>query len=163
MNNLSFETLEYNIVLGIISLYADSNAGRVSVTQLTPLPDSAKISHRLVLTEEAAKFISLYDILQKRNISGAVLEIEEVARIRTNLLMAEDVSFRLAETGLELEHMGKLIDNFPKLGSLIKTINRVLDDQGQIRDDASYELLEIRQSMVSLRNRVNKTLEDNPG
>jgi DNA mismatch repair protein MutS2 len=172
MNNQSFTTLEYNIVLGIISFNADSQDGGDLVRKMLPLKDASLIERRLTLTEEVGKFISLYagfglseisgleEILQKKNIAGSALEIEEVSQVRKNLLAAEDIHNRLADTGLVLENVGKILDDMPKLNSLHRAIDKVLNDQGQVKDDASYELFEIRQSMASMRNRVNKTLED---
>lgn len=172
MNNQSFTALEYNIVLGIISLNADSQAANELLKNLKPLPDQLDIVRRFALTDETAKFVAMYsgfglteissldEILKKKNIAGAALEIEEVSQVRKNLLAAEDIRRRLEETGIELANIGSLIEGMPKMNPLQKAIDKVLDDQGQVKDDASYELFEIRQSMASLRNRVNKTLED---
>ena len=93
MNNQSFTTLEYNIVLGIISFNADSQDGGDLVRKMLPLKDASLIERRLTLTEEVGKFISLYagfglseisgleEILQKKNIAGSALEIEEVSQV----------------------------------------------------------------------------------
>lgn len=172
MNNQTFTTLEYNVVLGIISLNADSSIGREQVLKLLPLGELVQILRRFTLTEEAAKFIALYsgfglseidgleEILQKKSMAGSSLEMEEVSQIRKNLRAADDVLQRLTDTGVTLENLGKMLEEMPRLKEVRKAIDKVLDDQGNVKDDASYELFEIRQSMTSMRSRVNKTLED---
>ncbi len=55
--------------------------------------------------------------------------------------------------------LSRSLDSLKTPASVYEELDRVIDDKGRIRDDASFELREIRKSLNGLRKSARKTLE----
>ncbi len=172
MYDKSLETLEYNKILGIISILADSAAGKDSVMAVRPLTDADEITKKLDLIKDIDFALSnvkgfglrevstLTEILKKRHISGITLEMEEIIRIKNNLQAAHGLKKKVKDIKDEIPILGEFLSGIPELDYLLSSIKMIFNDQNQVKDDASFKLKEIRTSIASIRNRVQKTLEN---
>jgi DNA mismatch repair protein MutS2 len=113
--------------------------------------EDLKISPRLVA------FTSLEDTLVSLRPVDSVLQLEEVLNIRDILVMYEEVLGIRAKDDIE-EHTPELLNllgDVPGLGHLILRINEIIDEEGQVRDDASEELVQIRRKSRKLQATIS--------
>jgi DNA mismatch repair protein MutS2 len=113
--------------------------------------EDLKISPRLVA------FTSLEDTLVSLRPVDSVLQLEEVLNIRDILVMYEEVLGIRAKDDIE-EHTPELLNllgDVPNLDHLILRINEIIDEEGQVRDDASEELVQIRRKSRKLQATIS--------
>ncbi len=108
----------------------------------------------------ASNYIDVHSHLSKAAIEGAFLTEEELFEVKISLKTIHDCLKFFA---------GKPEDVYPTLREitkmvevdfgLLKTIERVVDDRGRLRDDASPELGAIRRQIISEQAHLRKTLD----
>jgi DNA mismatch repair protein MutS2 len=174
----SMHELEFSSLLGIISKYCYSELGKDIIAQLRPNSDIEKTTFDLNLIQdfqnllnsgEEIPFHGLYDTnksVNKSKIQGAILGTEELLNIKDNIKTFRVVKnyFRVNESNNTnnsniLELLKEVFDN----RILEKHIEDAIDDNGNIKDNATKELSrirsEIRAKSGSLRNRIQKILK----
>jgi len=164
-----WETLEYPKILTRLTRYADFSGGAELALALTPAPDYREARERLTLTTEARALLMAHpdfglggvtDIRPwvQRAQHGAVLDPGDLLQIRETLLGARRV-YRIL-TRLEAQFPG-LADIAWRIGEqppLVEAIGRVLNERGEVRDNASPELARIRREQRKAQDRVQERL-----
>lgn len=104
--------------------------------------------------------LNLSNELKLLAIPGAVLSGDQFIQIRK---LAESIEriFRWfdSERRAAYEALAKVISNTYYEKKIIEMIDIVIDDQGQVKDNASPELKEIRMSLYRKRNELRKVFE----
>jgi len=176
MDKDSLRVLEFGKVLLLAAKHAVTAPGREAVLSLTPITDAGVIRSRIDLVSEFREMFSLgispgiehFDdlggIFRKVAPPEAVLEPLE---LRALLPLFRSVE-RVREAVAAPSRGGT--PSFPNLKNLITglhdhrkkrdDIERAIDREGHITDNASFELHDIRQRKRSLYNRIKKRLED---
>ncbi len=168
----SLDTLEFGKVLSILSGYAISDIGRKKILGLTPEDSPDNISLKYKILREASildsKGISIapqyvYDIypyLKRSKIDNSYLEPEELGEIGRNIR----AFILLRKTLLPFSRDYPLIVNvFKNVTPPIDLLNRIeksIDEFGNLRDDASERLMEINNSVKSLKYQIEKILQN---
>jgi DNA mismatch repair protein MutS2 len=179
IDELVLEKLEFEKILIQISKYSSTENGKNLILNLYPSSDLANITREGLLIEEAKEILNkaghppidflsdLKNSLSESRIEGAILSSNKVLEI---LKLAKTSRLLIQFLKSELKDESKLKE---KLGSLFSDklfehqIEKVINEQGEVKENASNVLSQIRRDINSRRNelvksinRIIKTLKD---
>lgn len=164
------ELLELPAVLARVAESASFSAARAEVLALQPSLDSATVSARLELTAQGRQFL---DVSRSFTVGGArdVRDRAERAARGARLDPADllDVHDHLRATRLAVAAVRRQATELPALWSLVEgvsdppdlegRISAAIDEQAEVRDDASGDLLRLRRMLARARTRLTRLLE----
>jgi DNA mismatch repair protein MutS2 len=166
----ALEQIEFHKVREILSGYAKGAYGRKSCLALHPEADLDLISSRMDEVYEYADMASLSSRLQLSeyeaidipvqhlSVEGYTLAQEELHEIGKQLEMVASVHrfFEKAEHKRDYPTLVYWTKRAENPGSLIKAIRRILDERGDVKPDASPELLRISRARDEEVTRLNR-------
>ena len=164
------EKLEFEKILNQVSKYCVTENGKNLVLKIYPSSDINFIINECTLVSEAKEILNktgyppidfipdLNQALSECKIEGAILSSLKVLEIlklaKTSRLLQQFLKNELvAESSLS----GKLSDLFSdKLFEY--QIEKIISEQGEVKENASADLLEIRKEIISKRNELVKSI-----
>lgn len=163
------EALELPILLQLYAELAASDLGRRAILELTPLTQEEALHTRRSRFEEVRRL--LRDSPLVPSFEGAVSELFErletgrppvtgndLVRLKDFLHAVREAGQRIAEADPPCPNLSELVDGLPDLSDLERRIGEVLDRRGDVRDDASSELVELRGKIRKIRSRLYEEL-----
>lgn len=174
--NLDFVApLEFDQVRVRLAAHTAFRASEALALALEPSTDAAEIKKRQQETSEARALLDLQpglgiggarDVrpLTQTARRGGTLTPSEFLELRATLLSARNLRRALVRQGRDgsatrLPRLASLAENLNDVPQLVDAIERALNDQGEIRDDASPELARLRRELNVARARVMERLQ----
>lgn len=173
MEQWATNTLEYTLVKEKVKEYAFSAIGKKRIEELMPTSDPKEVRLLLQETEEGMHLLRLkgdvslsgfYDIhhaLRRATIAG-MLDEGDCLEIGSTIAVGRKIKSLLRQ--IDKEHLSLLhffkekTESIESLEELQLEIERQIDPQGFIRDDASFTLRQIRQQSSSIKQKITDTL-----
>ena len=155
----ALKSLEFDSIKEILGSYLLSEPGRISLERLAPLnsreeieEEFSKLNFLLGLKKKGVQFAfgdipPLGSSLDKVR-AGASITTKEIYNFSVFLETYEKFYFSLMDTPLALPHDPQL------LRGIRREIKKKIMPDGEIRDDATPELMKFRQQKKSLRNQI---------
>lgn len=104
-------------------------------------------------------FIDLSEELERLKIGNTVIEVEAMMKMKLSLRTLMDcVRFLLKDGGDKYPRMNELATHVEIDGAVMRQMNKIVDERGEIYDNASPLLLEIRREMAHKRGEVDKKI-----
>ena len=116
----------------------------------------------LMLEPDAPRdeFPDVEHILAKIGVEGAFLTAEEVAILRQALTAVGNmVGFVMSRSEVQYPRLRRRSESVCVFPDIIRRINQLVDEEGVIRDGASYDLLSIRRAIREHEGQVAKRLQ----
>jgi DNA mismatch repair protein MutS2 len=165
MDIKSIETLELPSILERLASFAAFSASQQEARSLQPTSDLEEAQRRQAETTEARKFLSIKPDLTLGNAHDIRREVKAAARgsvLEPGQLL--DIQATLQAARMLRRQFDKIGESFPLLldmsmglehaPDLIAAISRALDERGEILDNASDTLAEIRRQLHVVHNRL---------
>lgn len=165
--------LEFDKIRQQISTYAGTDLGRSEIVQIIPVTNQSFIEKQLIEVEQAKIMILRYDetpltgvlditsLIKKAEIQS-VLSIDEFMRVVSHQEAIER-TFRYVKKINQLEiDMTALFDYYHQIESisLVKqTIDEVINNKGEIVDNASPELSKIRRKIKLTEDKITQVMQ----
>lgn len=163
-------SLEFPEVLQRVAAFAAGPLGRARVLSRRPLRDPGTVRKAMAEVGEAMNLLEareapdippvedLTPVLARLRIEGSVLDVGEVACIRAVVAAARELNRVLRSVAERAPQVAALAS--PPLPPLIlKRLDQVLDETGDIRDDASAGLLAARRGVGRAREHLLTRLD----
>lgn len=166
----TLEILEYNRILEIISGKSLTPFGKDQILKIHPLFEKTEIEKRqteisqmrdIIKFGDAFPLVRLGDpreILSNSKVENNFLEAEEILVV-LQLIECSDALFGYDKEGRtkypEIDEYLKELRAFPEL---VKDINKAIDENADIKDNASSELKKIRRELVDSRGNIQRLL-----
>lgn len=161
--------LEFFTVLQQVSEYCVTSLGKELSLNITPFKKKDELLQELLKTNEFLSsfensnripnhgFDSITKELKLLQIENTFLEVESLRKINAiaetvNTLLTFFESFK--EYYKNLHNETSIIESSPEIN---QTINSIVDRFGEIKDNASSELFEIRQQINGVRGKLNQS------
>ena len=182
MNSKSvFEKLEFIKVLTYISNYCVTEKGKNKILSLLPFKDLSEIVKEGELITEAKDILTklsyppidfihdLENILSQSAIEGALLESKKILEVLKLAIISRNLFQFLRDNTEKNSHLNELGRNLFVDKAFESYIQRIINENGEIKDNASPKLHEIRKEISSRKedlirsvNKIVKQLkEDN--
>lgn len=166
------KTLELDKILQKLKEYTSTSLGIEAINEMKVSTDIDEINNKLDETDEALKLIvrigniplgGISDIRQavKRAQIGGVLSIEELVNISSFAYGVNQIKLYLDRVNSERIgsiYISKYINQLISLTNLRKRIDACIDNNGNILDDASPKLKDIRQQIKVLEARIREKM-----
>lgn len=166
----TFKLLELDRILELAAAHAASDLGRRRILESTPSTNADFIRRQLALVEEMAGLLEqsafpvqgISDItpgLKRVSLPGSLLDRSEYLPLRDTLHASDRIRKFLApkKDRFPLLHaLGGGLGDFHALG---EAMDRIFDPAGEIRDDASPELKQIRRRRETEARHLHEALE----
>jgi DNA mismatch repair protein MutS2 len=169
ITNKTLQDLEFDTILNTISERCNTELGKIKALEITPFKEENLLMDNLLQTSEYVSsysnnnaipnhgFDSINNELKFLAIDGSQLEVSGFRKIAT-----------VSETANTLIlFFKKFQEYYPKLNEkasqiqvtkeIVKYIDEVIDKHGEVRDNASPDLLNIRRDMNVVRGKVNQS------
>jgi len=167
--NRHWVTLEYPEILKRLARYTDFSGGAELALALLPTSDHREARERLALTREARLLLDaradfalggVHDIrpVAERAQHGVTLQPGDFLQARDTLVGAARVRRTLTQLETQFPGLADIAWRIHPLGNLVEAIGRVLDDRGEVRDNASPELARIRRDLRVAQDRIQERL-----
>lgn len=163
--------LEFDKIIQLVVNYAVSDQAKLTLEQLIYEPFGENIQFELDLLEELTEVIGLKDLnlinfepietdLSKLKIPGIEVSVDSILRLRKVLINNQEI-LRFASDPIfqNYKHFLNFVSLLPDLNKPLHAINKIVDFNGLIRDDASLELLSIRESIQKLNRSLYSTFK----
>ncbi len=165
----TLQDLEFNTILETISAICNTDIGKQKALQIIPFKDKELLMNALQQTSEYVSSFSNNNAIPNHGFESITSDLKMLA-IEDSFL--EVGSFRkmatLSETvNVLLLFLKKFNDYYPKLNEkasqieftkvIIQKIDEVVDKYGEIKDNASPDLVNIRRDMSLVRGKVNQS------
>ncbi|MCB0706843.1 MAG: endonuclease MutS2 [Saprospiraceae bacterium] len=163
------ETLEFDKIVELLQKAAYGEPGRIAISQMPIETDVVVIERKLEEVAEYKRSIekndripfgeyeSLEDALKFLEVVDYVLPQEELLRIASVSRLVDNLVHFFAGTRQQASPcLYDLIRPVPHVPGITAAINRVLDEQGNIRADASAELAKIRRTIGSKQKELER-------
>jgi DNA mismatch repair protein MutS2 len=166
----SLRTLEFDQILRLLEQQAGSSTGKARLEALAPLPDAASVREALGLTTEAVSVLTAFgrqphhdlpDIaahLPVARMAGAHLEPPALLDVASFVEGALEIARRVAaaESAPRLAHRAASVRDTRDLAAAIR---RAIVGSGEVADDASPRLAELRRTLLRLRAQLTSVME----
>ena len=165
----TLQDLEFNTVLQTISDRCNTEIGKQKALDIVPFKDKASLMNELLQTSEYLSSFTNNNAIPNHGFENLTQDLKFLA-IEDSFL--EVSSFRkiatLSETvNVLLLFLKKFHDYYPKLNEkaaqieytkyITQKIDEVVDKYGEIKDNASPDLINIRRDMNVVRGKVNQS------
>ncbi len=169
INDKTLQDLEFNTVLQTISERCNTEIGKQKALEIIPFKDKETLMNTLLQTSEYLSSFFNNNAIPNHGFDNLTNDIKflaiedsflEVGSFRKIALLSETVN------GLLL-FFKKFHDYYPKLNEkaakveytkfIIQKIDEVIDKYGEIKDNASPDLINIRRDMNLVRGKVNQS------
>jgi DNA mismatch repair protein MutS2 len=167
----SLKVLEFDKILNIISRFSNSDVSRKSVLEIYPLNDRRDVEKRFGQISEIQRlsqegmplklshFHDIYHPIEKIKPEGAVLDPLELISFMPVLRIISDISSQIGDKEA-LSLLREMTDRLTGFPEIIDTLEKSLDNEGNILDAASSALFYLRKRIRSLDAKINKRLEE---
>ncbi|MDT8336480.1 MAG: endonuclease MutS2 [Candidatus Izemoplasmatales bacterium] len=165
--------LEFDKILKILQTFTHTDLGKKQVLEIFPITNSDETKRLLFEVDEAKNIIQRYDstpltgvldlteIIKKSQI-GSVLSIDELLRVvshqeavsRTYIFVKKVISLEL-----EFNYLKDYYNRIISLPILKTEIDKVIDKKGEIYDNASPKLSDIRKKINTTEDRINQKMQ----
>ena len=165
------EKTGFDLIRRMLGGYCLGEGGKLRVAGISFNTDPEEINNELDLTEEfrtllltvfgypASEYFDLEEGLNHILIPGTFLSAEQLKLLRTSYSGYCNCKIFISETSSNIfPHLHVLIAGQYIEPGIISGINRVLDMEGKIRDNASPALLEIRKSLSRMIHMIDKKI-----
>ncbi len=155
----------------MLSDHCISQMGLEKADEMTFSADKAAILKSLEQTEEfihllqtgvpfpVRDFHDLREAFHQIQIEGTCLSVEDLFALKPSLNVVEAIlRYGHSESADATPRLKSLIENIFIERSIFTEVNRLVDDKGEIPDNASTELLEIRQSIRRKQGGIEKRI-----
>ena len=161
--------LEFDQIRRRLAGYARTVLGQERALELTPVGDAREIGSRLQETDEARLFLDnggglefgpgtdLREYVQRAMLGGA-LRGEELHQVQ-QLAAAAGFNRKALAHRDDLPLLAGMAGNIPDLGGLEDAIRRAISPAGEILDDASPELRQLRRESRSAYQQLNEVMQ----
>ena len=170
-DNQTILDLEFNVIVEWLEQFAIEKTAIRKIKDLKPSNDFMKIEFELNQLNElrtirisnesfpALDFEELEQEIKLLKIHNAIISIEGFRRIyQASNLVNRMVSF-FEYHKKRFPSLEKIVENCEINYEINKKIDLVFDRAGNVKDDASPQLHEIRQRIKTLRNQINRNFE----
>ncbi|MGE5380268.1 MAG: endonuclease MutS2 [Methylocystaceae bacterium] len=165
----SLRRLEFYKIVTLLEAEASFPGGRKLAGQISPQRDLAAATRRLDETRQGVELVMTRDtsfisrahdleVHLRRAHTYAQLNPEELSEIASTLKVMRQCSAFKSDKGHE--YINSLVSAMTDLGPLERYLFSLVDEYGQLRDDASPELKSIRQRMGTARQRIRDYLKE---
>ena len=163
--------LEFDQIRQQVASYTRTFVGREMAQSLTPSRDLLEIATRQQETTEARQFLDQGGALEfgpeqdfrelvHRSLLGGLLRGEELYAVRELVRGARYSRTELARHE-QMPMLSSVSDNLPELGSLERDIGGAISPAGEVLDNASPMLAQLRAEARQAQNRLNEIMERN--
>ncbi len=171
MDDRTLQGIEFASVLKLLAVRCASASGAAAAAALLPATSSFEVDTLLDETDEAvallgageymplAAFDDPEEWLEDIRRRGGNLEGEKFLSILSLLNLASDVRRFVEERAERLPRLRMRIHGADMQYPLAARIRRILDERGEVRDDASLELKESRTKQRALRAEIRRLLD----
>ena len=169
MDNKDLNTLEFPRIVARLAQHTAFSAGRDLALRLEPSPVLVEVQHKLQETREARYLLDahggvslggVHDIrpLAQHAQRGAVLQPTDLLDIQSTLRAARRVSRILARFERETPLLADIASRIEPCENLADAIERCINDQGEVTDQASPKLARVRREMRTVYDRLQEKL-----
>jgi len=170
MESSVFKILEYHKITEMLISQASSILGKELAEKLKPCNDFSEVQSAMQETAEGCAVLQasyhvplggIRDIrkLLKKTTLGAVLETYELVDMVSTLYAMRNVKKFFKEMELEVPILQGWTQSIEILGQLENQISGIVDEHGNLRDDASVELKRIRREIKTSQSRIKERLD----
>ncbi|MBN1152109.1 MAG: endonuclease MutS2 [Dehalococcoidia bacterium] len=171
MDTKSLELLEFARAKGKVADFASFELSRDEILELQPFTDRTAILERLAESSEASLLLALdadfttgvvTDVRPAASLAaqGMVLQPGDLLEAAHTLLTVSDTRRRLEHHSVRLPRLWSIAGTLSDLGKVAAEISSGIGPSGEILDSASPRLMEIRQSIISVRQTLVANLEE---
>ena len=164
------KTLEYHKIRAMLADKSSSIMGRELAEELVPTSELIEVERRIAETEEARGILDaissiplggIRDIRSflKRAEIGSVLAPDELVAVGSTLYASRRMKSFFMDMPVSLAILLGYAENITVLRNVENFIENIVNEQGQIRDDASVELLHVRREIRLSQSRIKDKLD----
>ena len=170
LNGNTYRTLEFETIRSLVLAHAGSAGGRAQVEALAPRTTVPEVREALGRTSEGVRVLAavgrqpyhdLPDVaalLVRSRIAGLHLEARELSDIASFVEGAFEIGRRVAAVEGAPE-LARLASNVPDASDVASAIRRAILPGGEVADDASPRLADIRRSLTRLKSQLTSVME----
>jgi DNA mismatch repair protein MutS2 len=167
----SLDALEFFKILDLLEKNAWSPVGKECCRQVRPCADLSEIKKTLAEIEELKRLDAesgplpgvdiqdTRDTLNKIRVKGTVLDPTELLAISLNVHTCQNIKTFFRSIDGAFPHLQTIIGRLSVCRDLGQEIQRCLDPDGGVRDEASSPLKSLRGRKRELRNRIQREME----
>jgi DNA mismatch repair protein MutS2 len=167
----TYEDLEFDELKKLLIDYAVSETVKNKFINLQPIANKAKLLnylqqvHELVAIRQSGQtfprleFEELKNEIRLLQVSGSVLTEKSFFHILLASNLGNDLIKFFKSVADLYPELASILDRIYFTTELIKAIEKIFDKKGKVKDDASPELLSIRQRLVSLERQIHRNFE----
>jgi len=172
MDKHTIQVLEFDKVLGLLGRFASTEAGRERVLGLKPLAEKSEVTARMSMVSEmkallewnknpsVGGFHDVTDALARAKAPGAVLDPGSLLHIGFTARVSRVLRHFFSEHREDASYLWGLASSITDLKDLERAIDKAIDEDTNIRDDASPELKRIRREKVKVSSRISSSLSN---
>ena len=164
--------LEFDKILNQLRKFAVSDIAKKQILEIEPIANSLELNRILNEADEAKTIILRYDstpmtgVLNisdaiRKAVIGSVLNIEELLRIVSHQeAVSRTITFikKVRQLEVPCEFLTDYYDRLVSMPHLKKHIEAVIDVKGEIYDNASTKLEQIRKKIKVTENRIDSKM-----
>lgn len=166
MNPHALDVLEFRTALDRVAVHAASPAGADAVRSLEPVDDVARIRAELALVAEGMTLVGreggwpmptfpeIRDALRKLRLEGYAWDGPTLRQTSALIAAARATRSLLGPLREQLPGLGAISETIEEFAGIPEAIDRVIGEDGEVRDNASPDLARIRREMQGARNRI---------
>jgi DNA mismatch repair protein MutS2 len=171
VSSSTLEALEFPALLRLIAELTVTDVGAAAVRALAPAGDLAELDERRGRFEEARLLLvdgslvsrlegAIEPLLLRLDDPRALLDSGDVLQAAELLTMAQGTARRVREADdPPCPRLSQLWDQLPESREWTRSVERVLDPRGRIRDDASPALAKLRHQVREVRDGLYRDLQ----
>lgn len=169
MDSKTLLVLEYPKILNRLADFCDFSASADLARQLQPTSDHAQALRHLAETSEARTLLvtsdlsigAAHDIREQVDLAahGGVLDPKELMDVQSTLLSMQRLHRYFDKHAAASPHLAEIALHLPAPAGLIEAISRCITENGEVADNASPRLYDLRRQVRVAHDRLMSRLQ----